>query len=253
MTMTDDIKRIADGLTKAEREALLFFDKCDLPEAENADEILLIHNLMEAGLAGMIRANGRVFMDCQPFGLQVRAYLQENTMEIDLLPCPFCGSTAEIEHASDHHGEWFSLGCSRHWGHQRNPDHTNTCIAGRIYYTETDVPEPEAIAAWNQRATPPAQDTAQSGEVSDEDIVEALRCARAGGYHYEALTSQVQIRASKDVTAASIMAHAHAIAANRALTERLRVAEEALMDCWLKHDEPAAVDSLALGRPAQPV
>ena len=68
-----------------------------------------------------------------------------------LKPCPFCNSPAELEKGRDHHGEWFNLGCSRHWGHQRNPDHKNTCIAGRIYYTETDVPEAEAIAAWNTR------------------------------------------------------------------------------------------------------
>jgi hypothetical protein len=83
----------------------------------------------------------------------------------ELLPCPFCGADAEIEQDSDHHGEWFNLGCSRHWGHVRNPDHQNTCIAGRIFYTETDVTEAEAIASWNTRSTPqpkpldpPAQD-----------------------------------------------------------------------------------------------
>lgn len=72
----------------------------------------------------------------------------------ELLPCPFCGADAEIEQDSDHHGEWFNLGCSRHWGHVRNPDHQNTCIAGRIFYTETDVTEAEAIASWNTRSTP---------------------------------------------------------------------------------------------------
>ncbi len=71
-----------------------------------------------------------------------------------LLPCPFCGASAELEEGSDHHGTWFNLGCSRHWGHQSNPDHTNTCIAGRMFYTETDVPLADAIAAWNARAHP---------------------------------------------------------------------------------------------------
>lgn len=79
------------------------------------------------------------------------------------LPCPFCNSPAEIEEGSDHHGTWFNLGCSRHWGHVRNPDHTNTCIAGRIYYTETDVPLSEALTAWNTRAN------------ADARLVEALR------------------------------------------------------------------------------
>ena len=65
--------------------------------------------------------------------------------------CPFCGAPAELEEGSDHHGTWFNLGCSQHWGRVRNPDHTNTCIAGRMFYTETDVPLTVAIAAWNHR------------------------------------------------------------------------------------------------------
>lgn len=70
----------------------------------------------------------------------------------ELKPCPFCRAPAELEQGSDHHGAWFNLGCSRHWGHQRNPDHTNTCIAGRIFYTETEMPLSDAIAVWNTRA-----------------------------------------------------------------------------------------------------
>jgi hypothetical protein len=73
----------------------------------------------------------------------------------ELLPCPFCGSPAEIEHGSDHHGEYFNLGCSRHWGRAQNPDRTNTCIAGRIFYTEIDVSKAQAIAAWNTRPGAP--------------------------------------------------------------------------------------------------
>ncbi|PXW67867.1 hypothetical protein C7451_1233 [Blastomonas natatoria] len=75
----------------------------------------------------------------------------------ELKPCAHCGAPAELEQGSDHHGSWFNLGCSRHWGHQRNPDHTNTCIAGRIFYTETEVPLAEAIALWNTRAGLPTQ------------------------------------------------------------------------------------------------
>lgn len=82
------------------------------------------------------------------------------------LPCPFCGFPAEIEEGSDHHGTWFNLGCSRHWGHVRNPDHTNTCIAGRIYYTEAEVPLAEALTAWNTRAD------------SHHRLIEALEAAR---------------------------------------------------------------------------
>lgn len=74
-------------------------------------------------------------------------------MADELKPCPFCGAPGEIEHGSDHHGAWFNLGCSRHWGHVRDPNRSNTCIAGRMFYTETDVPETEAIDAWNTRAS----------------------------------------------------------------------------------------------------
>jgi hypothetical protein len=63
-------------------------------------------------------------------------------------PCPFCGSEAELEHGSDHHGQWFNLGCSRHWG---NVDPDRACVGGRLWYTETEKSEAEAIAAWNTR------------------------------------------------------------------------------------------------------
>ena len=73
---------------------------------------------------------------------------------MDLRPCPFCGSPAELERASDHHGEWFNLGCSRHWGNV-NPD--DACPAGRLWYTEDPEKEAAAIEAWNRRA-PHAQE-----------------------------------------------------------------------------------------------
>ena len=75
--MTDEARRVAMGLTKAQREALLFFDQCDLPEAENAEEVALIGEMMRLCLAGKIILKGRVFMDCQPLGLAVRTILQE--------------------------------------------------------------------------------------------------------------------------------------------------------------------------------
>ena len=71
-------------------------------------------------------------------------------MKDELLPCPFCGAPAQLESGSDHHGEWFNLGCSRHWGSVSNPD--DGCIGGRMYYTEIEKTEIEAIAAWNTRA-----------------------------------------------------------------------------------------------------
>ena len=66
-----------------------------------------------------------------------------------LLPCPFCGAPAELEHDGDHHGKWFNLGCSRHFG-RVDPQ----CPGGRLWYTESLDGEASAIAAWNKRATP---------------------------------------------------------------------------------------------------
>jgi hypothetical protein len=68
---------------------------------------------------------------------------------VGLKPCPFCGSDAELERDSDHHGEWFNLGCSRHWG--RVPDPDDRCPGGRIWYTEDPEELEGAIAAWNTR------------------------------------------------------------------------------------------------------
>lgn len=66
-----------------------------------------------------------------------------------LKPCPFCGSAAELVRDNDHHGEWFNLGCSQHWG-RVDPD--EACPAGRMWYTAEPAEEAKAIAAWNRRA-----------------------------------------------------------------------------------------------------
>jgi|GEM_PF-3985870 hypothetical protein len=66
-----------------------------------------------------------------------------------LLPCPFCGSPAEIERGSDYYGKWFNLGCSRHWG---NVAPERACIAARMFYMEGERSEDEAAALWNTRA-----------------------------------------------------------------------------------------------------
>lgn len=81
-------------------------------------------------------------------------------MESGLKNCPFCGSPAELERDSDHHGEWFNLGCSRHFDAVPDPD--NSCPGGRIWYTEELDNEEAAITAWNTRAP------------SDAALVEAL-------------------------------------------------------------------------------
>ncbi|WP_139384012.1 Lar family restriction alleviation protein [Novosphingobium mathurense] len=103
-----------------------------------------------------------------------------------LKPCPFCGSPAELEHGSDHHDAWFDLGCSRHWGHTRNPDHNNTCIAGRMFYTETEVPVADAIAAWNTRASNPVDDRETLSGFQEDEVEEAARAAaKSLGFDYD--------------------------------------------------------------------
>ena len=82
----------------------------------------------------------------------------------ELRECPFCGSPAELERDSDHHGEWFNLGCSRHWG--RSVDAAIKCPGGRIWYTAVPEELPAAISAWNRRAHVPAG----AGEVKEVAI-----------------------------------------------------------------------------------
>lgn len=76
--------------------------------------------------------------------------MTEPTMP-ELAPCPFCGEPAELTRDSDHHGEWFNLGCSQHW-HRVDPD--KACPAGLLWYTAEPEGEAKAIAAWNRRALP---------------------------------------------------------------------------------------------------
>lgn len=57
-----------------------------------------------------------------------------------LLACPFCGWPAALRVDGDHHGGYFSLGCSR-----------GECCAARVYYTEPVAELDEAIEAWNTR------------------------------------------------------------------------------------------------------
>ena len=70
-------EQIATWLTDAQKQAMLFFDGCDLPEAENKEERVMISDLMRLGLVGQIIMEGHMFMDCSPLGLSVRAILKE--------------------------------------------------------------------------------------------------------------------------------------------------------------------------------
>lgn len=61
-----------------------------------------------------------------------------------LLPCPFCGSPAALAEESDHHGAFFTLGCSR-----------RECRAALLVYTAPAAEEGAAVAWWNTRTPPP--------------------------------------------------------------------------------------------------
>lgn len=82
------------------------------------------------------------------------------TTDNPLLPCPFCGSPALLELDQDHHGGWFNLGCSRHFG---NTD--KDCPAGRAWYTCGLEEKDEAIRKWNTRAAVP---NAMPHDLADE-------------------------------------------------------------------------------------
>jgi len=60
----------------------------------------------------------------------------------ELKPCPFCGGAAQCKVEEDHHGTFYSMGCS-------NSD----CVAHEIYYTvpEEDLPMEQAVSNWNRR------------------------------------------------------------------------------------------------------
>ena len=100
-------------------------------------------------------------------------------MNIELKPCPFCGADAELEHDNDHHGEWFNLGCSRHWDRVAPDD---ACVGARLWYTEIVKSEDEAIEAWNTRtdATKDAEITRLTAE--NDRLQKVLQWI---SYHYD--------------------------------------------------------------------
>lgn len=77
--MTDPATIIA-GMSEAERDALMQFPddtKCKILWAENHDEAILAHRMMEMGLVAYLGCNGLVGMEIRPLGLRVRAALRE--------------------------------------------------------------------------------------------------------------------------------------------------------------------------------
>ena len=63
-------------------------------------------------------------------------------MQQELKPCPFCGSKGYIKQDEDHHGKFYTLGCSN-----------ESCMANTILYTmpEDELKLEEAINQWNTR------------------------------------------------------------------------------------------------------
>jgi hypothetical protein len=61
--------------------------------------------------------------------------------EVELKPCPFCGGKAECLTERDHHGAYFTLGCS-----------DTDCIAYHLSYTLLMKDFDVIAAAWNRRA-----------------------------------------------------------------------------------------------------
>lgn len=82
-------------------------------------------------------------------------------MSEQLKPCPFCGNATQLVEDGDHHGEFFSLGCS-----------SRDCAGYHAYYTESASHKAECVAAWNRRA-----DDAALSRLRDTQrvLVEALR------------------------------------------------------------------------------
>ena len=112
-------------------------------------------------------------------------------VESGLKNCPFCGSPAELERDSDHHGEWFNLGCSRHFDAVPDPD--KPCPGGRIWYTEELDNEEAAITAWNTRAP------------SDAALVEALE-GLLTAIHYSGPDADGYIDSAEAVARAALAA-----------------------------------------------
>lgn len=78
-----DVEKIAEGLTEAQRDALIQLadkpDKYGFLQAENDDEVHLIHGMTTLGLVAKIQAGGFVFMEMRPLGQAVRNHLKGNT------------------------------------------------------------------------------------------------------------------------------------------------------------------------------
>lgn len=95
----------------------------------------------------------------------------------ELLPCPFCGGEARLIKESDHHGEFYELGCK-----------DVSCLGHWAYYTESPLQTPilVAINKWNTRATPKpvagADDRLREAEAVISSAIEGLTLVLEYGY-----------------------------------------------------------------------
>ena len=97
----------------------------------------------------------------------------------DLLPCPFCGKPTEYVCESDHHGDYFRLGCT-----------DEDCPAHWTYYTEAQENAEKCIARWNSRM----HGVAQTETVNDQlrEAMDLLHKARLDSLQHA--TDKVALR-----------------------------------------------------------
>ena len=112
----------------------------------------------------------------------------------ELKACWCCNAPALLERDGDHHGEWFNLGCSRHWG--AVPDRAEACPAGRIWYTADPSEMNAAITAWNTR---PREAELEAALEEAKGALEEIATQHKGPASYQIIAryALTRIRAAK--------------------------------------------------------
>jgi hypothetical protein len=102
-------------------------------------------------------------------------------MDMELEECPFCGEPAKLVKDEDHHGQFFSLGCSSAVKHTMDGFHMH-CPAVELFYTEEIAYLETAIKLWNNRAITDKMSCEVSSAVADTllDIQNRLVKLRQG-------------------------------------------------------------------------